>query len=348
VSILLYLTVTAGDRASRVEWFFIGLALGWVVEVRQQNVTFALLPATYWLRLWITNRSGSPRDVWICLAAAGAGALVGYLPQIAMNVGLHGSPLIWPSKYVRLDWPPHVWRDLFSWDQGLFSWTPAMLPAVLGLAAALSDSHRRLLASIGCAIFTLNVLLIGSLSYGPVLIGQRYLVNCVPFLILGLGVVFEALGADGSRLRVAVAACVLALVVVWNINLETMAVYGGIDRRGSITAFELARHQIVTAPNYWIRHLQGESISRTCFSVVDGFRVGLQGHMMTLAKSGVALGATIVGTWATATLARTVGRAVPRSRWQPSIRAVCSMAVLIPVVVAAYWLWLGRPFEIFE
>jgi hypothetical protein len=107
---------------------------------------------------------------------------------MAMDISLFGRPLVVSRRYVRLhEWQPHVWMDLFSWHQRLFAWTPLILVATVGLIWAVYRPRTRLAASTGIVALSINVLLIGVLPYSPVFIGQRDLINCVPFFMVGLG-----------------------------------------------------------------------------------------------------------------------------------------------------------------
>src|SRR5581483_730110 len=99
--------------------------------------------------------------------------------------------------------------------------------------------ERRPLALLGLAVFAANVLLIGVLPYGPVLIGQRYLINCTPFFVLGLAGAAESVGVDHRNGRWAFVLGALAAFAIWNIGLDTLLVYGQIAGDGRFTVGEL-------------------------------------------------------------------------------------------------------------
>jgi len=342
VSVLLYLVFTRGVRADAGEWLFIGAVSGWAVATRQQNVSLAVVPAVYWFRLpcgygWRSGR-------WTALAATLTGAVVGFAPQMAMNVSLFGQPLMFQRHYVpHVDWPPHLWRDLFSRQCGLFAWTPLMLPACIGLIAAAAQPGRRTIAGLGMATLALNLLIIGVLPNGPVIIGQRYLINCVPFLALGLGVIFEWMGVDRTRNHAIGAGVLTAIAVLWNLNLDTLVVYNQIDRNVAFTLSELVRKELLVAPRYWTNHLRGLSINQPCFSLASELARGARGDLRALTKGIAAFLAVLSSAAGAVALARALSEPGRNATFrQLTLTTAAATALLLPATVALIWLSLGH------
>jgi hypothetical protein len=349
VASLVWLTVRGGATLDWRRWLIIGVLFGFCVATRQQNVTVALLPVAAWLRLW-RDRRADRRSILVAGGCASIGALIGFLPQIAMNLSLFGRPLAIHLQYVpRVDWPPHLWRDLFSRAHGLFSWTPLAAIAIVFLAIAARRPERRLTALVGLAVFASNVLLIGVLPYGPVLIGQRYLINCTPFFMLGLAAAAESLGVDRQNSRWRIALVALALFVLWNINLETLVVYGQIAGDGRFTVGELVWKQLAVAPRYWIRHVSGLSINQPCFSPLRALWDGAGGRVGPAIAGTAAILALVAGARLTTAIADAIiGWADGRSSRAQLTHTIAFVAAVLPVVVAGVWIWLGAPFDVFR
>jgi hypothetical protein len=342
VSLLVWVTVKRAWRSDARDWALLGVAFGWCVATRQQNVTLALMPIGCWIALWRHQRERR-RALLGCAAAAGVGAAIGYAPQLAINVSLYGRLFPWHPEYLpSVAWPPHVASVLFSSNNGLFSWTPLSAVAVAGLGAGAFSRRWRRIAWASLTIFFLNVLVVAVLPYGPVLIGQRYLINCTPFYGLGLAFLAEAARVE-SRWRFALCIGVLIVFAAWNLGLETLVVYGLIDRAGAFSFAELLRKQVFVAPTYLIRHAQGISINQPCFSPLQSLWLGVKGDAGSLLRGTLGIAAVAAGALLTARATDAIICADPE---RSSVNHLLLPFGLVPVMVVGVWLWLGAPFHV--
>ena len=237
----------------------LGLWLGLLVLVRYQNLTYALLPLAYALRL---ARTRSPAAAW---RAGGAAALTA-LAVLSLQ-GIHllrygssgGLPLGLAAQggrgltlaENRLDLAsPNFWRVLFSCQHGAFYWTPML---ALGGAGLLWAAWRHSWARVFLAVFLANVYLVGCLSggtnwSGDHAFGMRYLADCAPLLAAGLAAALAAgltrLSARGGH-RVAAAgvraaAALVALLVAANGLLVLAFSTGAIAHEGCVTYPQMA------------------------------------------------------------------------------------------------------------
>lgn len=195
------------------------------------------------------------------LVALGIGFALGFLPQvIAWRVVFGRWVVLNPYSFTsegHFDWgSPHFVDVLFSTNRGLFVWTPVAALGLWGLVRHLPKHCKR-----WAYCFLLNLLaqvyVIGSWSswQGSVSFGQRFLVNSVPGLALGLAALYEDLAGRWGRVPVLALGAAFAS---WNLVL--LARYGleEIPRQGSVSlrdlwlgqfsfVADLARH----APELW-------------------------------------------------------------------------------------------------
>jgi hypothetical protein len=330
----------AAARQTEREWLAIGVIGGVLVAIRQQNAAFLALPAMLLVRMLLSER----RPAWHVFrltAIAGAGFALGFLPQIAMNLALFGRPVVFHPIYLpSARWPPALWRDLFSARQGLFFWTPLMLVAVTGLVCAAWQRRHRLWASMALLAVGVQVVLVGIIPYGPNLIGQRYLVNCTPYFILGLAAAFEfiALRLRSRSPGRTIVYPVVVGAILWNIGLDTLVVRGLIDRWGPVPPTELLSKLITVAPLHLGDHLLGLSINQPSFSVFVQLGYGLNGDGWALLRATVAAFVLVASAaWMTRRASRWWDGS-PDPRFP---RAALVLLILLTVSAAATWLYLG-------
>jgi hypothetical protein len=244
--------IWAADRAARapsvVAWARLGLVVGLLALVRPQAAAVGLLFVPLAVRESWSRRA---RLSW--MLAAAAAALVGFVPQLvawkviygqwftstselqawAEQAGVRQQVLFRPSSWI----DPrslHLWDTLFSADSGFFTWSPAMLPGLLGLFFAIP--RFGLLATGGLLVFAVTAWFNGSVgTYGAGdSFGARRFDLVVPFVSMGFAVILSAL-----RARPLLApALVLAGAGLWNIGLIRLREEG---RRASSSQFRLTR-----------------------------------------------------------------------------------------------------------
>jgi hypothetical protein len=224
-----WLRARTGDRPS--PWCVTGIVAGLAATVRYQDALLLVIPALDLL----ASRNRRPREVIVCGLALGAGALVGVLPQLAVNYHLFGNPLAtgyfgegfthWRS--------PGLLYTLTSADVGLVRWAPIVAPALAGLVIGAHRGWPH--ARIGLVYVALQIYIVGSwffLSQGHAF-GNRMLVSCTVFFVVGLA---GALAHAGTRpqLRASIRAAGVFLV---GVNLLLMwlwsrGVIGPVGRLG--------------------------------------------------------------------------------------------------------------------
>lgn len=209
-----WLRARNGDRPAL--WFVTGLVAGVAATVRYQEATLIVMPGLDLLATKIRE----PRALMARGLALGAGALVGVLPQLAVNYHLFGNPFTtgyfgegfghWRS--------PWLLYTLTSSEVGLVPWAPIVALALAGLVLGARRGWPH--ARIGLILVGLQLYLVSSwffLSQGHAF-GNRMLVNCTVFFAVGLAAVLAAAG-QRPRWRAAIQA---AGVVLVGVNLLLM------------------------------------------------------------------------------------------------------------------------------
>ena len=114
-------------------YLLLGVLAGLVALVRWQDAIIVLLPLTesaYGLLTKKTTFAATAQRLGIMAAVM---ALT-FTPQILAWHAIYGELLLTPQGSDFMRWTnPQVLSVLFSWNHGLFSWTPGLLVAVCGL-----------------------------------------------------------------------------------------------------------------------------------------------------------------------------------------------------------------------
>jgi hypothetical protein len=241
VTAFLFLWHRTRAGRSLTVWGVLGLAGGLMLMVRWQNVVF-LAPlavdvcAGAWRALRESNRD---RLVGIArgAAAAGAGGVIGFLPQMYFWKVVHGGWLAVPHYQAGQQW----WDDsrmvdiLFLSNHGLFAWHPVLYLGVLGTPFLLRRDWR--FGGLLALTFLAQVYINGAVAtwWGGSAFGGRRFDGCTLFFVLGLAALLE-----GALRRPAVAtACVLAPFLVVNAVLMREMATGRLGTGEGISADRL-------------------------------------------------------------------------------------------------------------
>jgi hypothetical protein len=204
----------------------LGGVIGLAGLVRTQNLLFLLLPAGDLALEW---RRGRRAEVWLYLGVMVMAALLVFSPQMATWQTFYGSPFTVPQNLDFremkgagfMQWlSPALGRTLFSSFHGLFTWQPAALLGVLGLALFWRRDRRR--AGLALAGMALQIYVVASAGdwFGGEAFGPRRFDCLTPFLALGLA----ALASISRRRTWRVAAGVVgALLLAGNWILMMVA-----------------------------------------------------------------------------------------------------------------------------
>jgi hypothetical protein len=235
-SVALFLWYWHRTRARRTlpQWIVLGLFAALMVNVYYLNGVWLLIPAfdavsDYFqiISSGSAPRAGNtPRESFTTLFASHLTFVivfaVGMLPTLITRKIIYGGYLQtgYPGAH---EWfwtnpvPGSVW---FSSDHGLFTWTPILVPALIGLILFLRID--RTLAFYFLAVFAIfSYVLACYVNWdGISSFGNRFFISLGPAFIIGLAVLFDraARGCAGERKAFIAAALAVVLFAAWNVG----------------------------------------------------------------------------------------------------------------------------------
>jgi hypothetical protein len=210
------------------QWALLGVLAGFMSLIRWQNGLFALLPACDAIAMLVAGARRSDRSAIVHTVSAGAlftaCATVAFLPQMIAWHAIYGTWFAVSPVGPQIRWSdPHLSDILWSSRNGLFSWSPVLYPAAIGLVLV-----ARLTPSIGIPALAACALMIyfnaciqdwwGSAGFG----GRRF-DGLIPLFSLGLAAFGWQAAAITRRHPLRVVAAAGAVLVVWNLTLMSAA-----------------------------------------------------------------------------------------------------------------------------
>jgi hypothetical protein len=235
-SVALFLWYWHRTRAHRVlpQWIVLGLFAALMVNVYYLNVVWLLIPAFDAVSDYFQIISGPsaartgnvPRESYASLLTSHLtfviAFVVGMLPTLITRKIIYGGYLQtgYPGAH---EWfwtnpvPGSVW---FSSDHGLFTWTPILVLALIGLVLFLRIDRK--LAFYFLTIFAVfSYVLACYVNWdGISSFGNRFFISLGPAFIVGLAVLFNLTlrGWPNGRKAFISAALVVSLFAAWNLG----------------------------------------------------------------------------------------------------------------------------------
>jgi hypothetical protein len=175
--------------------------------------------------------------------------IAGFLPTLISKKIIYGGVLKFGYKEQWFWNSPAILKVGFSSEHGLFSWTPVLLLAVIGLFFL--SRIDRALGSYLLIVFVLYLYVIGCYEAwaGISSFGNRFFVSLTSIFILGLSALFDALARSWSeRSATVLARCTTAALILWNLGLIFQWGTHLIPARGPISWREAAYNQVAVVP----------------------------------------------------------------------------------------------------
>lgn len=216
--IALFLELWAEGPKSVREFATLGIVLGAAACVRWQNAVFGILLATSLV-------SHLRQKQWRPVVAFGAAAAIGVAPQLLTWKAIFdrfyiGVPL--GVGYVRWS-DPFITETLFSSRHGLFSWSPILLIAVLGLPGFVRRYPCTGLPLAGLVLLLTYVNASVSDWWAGGSFGARRFDSALPILALGLAsAIAYAVDLASRRPRAVVAGVMLVFILVNGLLMEQL------------------------------------------------------------------------------------------------------------------------------
>jgi hypothetical protein len=231
---------TRGERTIR-QWALLGAIAGFMALIRWQNALFALLPACDAIGALVAAARASDRPRMTRTLIGGAiftgCAVVAFLPQMIAWHSIYGTWLAVSPVGPQIRWSdPHLADILWSSRNGLFSWSPILYCAAIGLVV---------FAAARPAIGVPALLAVGVMTYfnaciqdwwGSAGFGGRRFDGLIPLFSIGAAAFGSSAAAMTRRHPLPVVAGAGSLLVLWNLALMSAA-QDGIVRIGESLSF---------------------------------------------------------------------------------------------------------------
>lgn len=253
------------ERRTWGQWVLLGLISGLMVDVYFLNGVLLIIPlAEAVARYARTLRESTPHPreglrlfgqhlMYVLFFA------VALLPTFISRLILYGSPI--KTGYPTVEgWSwgtPAFFSVLFSADHGLFSWTPIVLLAIIGLIL-FTRVDRSFAFYLILAVVAFYVVVAAYPFWdGRSSFGNRFFISLTTAFILGLATLFSWLSkAWNEAAAFRAATTTVALLIVWNLGLIFQWGTHLIPARGPISFREAAYNQVAVVPEVAFQQLK--------------------------------------------------------------------------------------------
>jgi hypothetical protein len=252
VSVFIWYWLRTRGNRSLWQWTVLGVIGGLMLNVYYLNGIFLILPLLESLgRHWAAFRSGDAQPTYAAMLkySVFVVALLGaFMPTLLTRKIVYGN--YFKTGYEDL-WvwnSPYLFKVLFSADHGLFSWTPIVVLAVVGLFLGKFD---RTLQRYSIIVFALFLYVVGCYKDwdGISSFGNRFFVSLTPLFILGLAALLDAFGRHGQETKlVLIGWGGTALLILWNLGLIFQWGMHLIPERGPVSWRVAAFNQFAVVP----------------------------------------------------------------------------------------------------
>ena len=251
------------------QWCLLALIAGLMLNVYYPNAILLTILAVEALREYAAafrRGTASGGSVWQLLTKHllfVAVVLLCLLPTFASRYIVYGSPFSTGyggyESVQNWSWrSPHFLAVLFSSEHGLFSWTPLLLLATVGLVLFKWREPRAGAPLLAAALAFYVFIACYPDWAGISSFGNRFFISLTPLFILGLSVLLQRVATlfRSQRAAVATATSVLAALILWNAGF--MFQWGAhlIPPRGPISWGEMIHNQFQVVPRQMAAHLE--------------------------------------------------------------------------------------------
>ena len=253
VALFLWYWEKTRNERTRLQWILLGLIAGLMMDVYYVNAVVLILPLLeslgHYQKTLFSRRARECVSLFLSNLMFLCAALVAFLPTLISKKIIYGS--YFDFGYTeRWDWTsPALLKVAFSAEHGLFSWTPIVVLALVGLF--LLAKRARTLAVYSLVTFAVYLYVIGCYQdwHGIASFGNRVFISLTAFFVLGLASFFDWLASTWNERRAWVAAtAATALLILWNLGMMYQWGTHLIPPRGPISWRDAAHNQFAVVP----------------------------------------------------------------------------------------------------
>ncbi|MGA8144859.1 MAG: glycosyltransferase family 39 protein [Candidatus Acidiferrales bacterium] len=251
---LWYWDHTRGDR-SWAQWAGLGALGGLMMDIYYPNAILLLFPLFESLPIYWKSLSGHDAKTFGGLFLKNVSftgvVLAAFTPTLITKKLIYGSYLNFGYKEHWFWNSPALLKVSFSAEHGLFSWTPIVVLAFIGLFFLWKyDRTLSLNSVVGFAIYVYFIGCFESWNGGSSF-GSRYCIPLTALFVLGLSAFFDRLSyatAPNQRRGTLLARTATAAFVLWNLGLIFQWGTHLLPARGPISWREAAYNQVAVVP----------------------------------------------------------------------------------------------------
>ena len=237
------------------QWVILGLLSGLMLNIYYINIAVLLFPLLESLRKYRQAWRAPPPQreavgrLFLANLIFSCVTLAAFLPTLITRQIIYGNPL--DFGYERSSWThPAIWQPLLSSNHGLLSWTPIVLPSLVGLF--LLRRYDGELATYSLATFAAMYYIVACHPdwHGISSFGNRFFISLTPLFVLGLAVFLQVCGRSFKRAQTAIAVSALAIaaLILWNLAFIFQWGTGLVPHMGPISWRQMAYNQVRVVP----------------------------------------------------------------------------------------------------
>lgn len=252
------------DNRNWRQWLALGAIAGLMIDTYYATVWTLILIlleslTSYW-QAWKNHSAGEFRALLGKHVLFAAATFVCFLPTVITRKILWGSYFRTGYREAWYWTSPAFFRVCFS-SHGVFSWTPILIPAVIGLFFL--RRYDKKLSYGMLATLLVFIYFIGCFESWHAIpsFGNRFFVSFTIFFVLGLAALFKELGERfHPRKTVLSIVAFSGLLILWNCGLIYQWAAHLFDQSGDVSWSHVAYNQVAVVPAQ-IAHLVRTSLA---------------------------------------------------------------------------------------
>lgn len=249
------------------QWSVLGIISGLMLDVYYVNGVLLIVPLIEslprYLNAFRTWRMGSFGRLFLQNSFFVLMVFIAFLPTLVTKKIIYGDYFNFGYHERWLLDSPALLKVAFSSEHGLFSWTPILFLAAIGMV--LLQKRDRLLSLCCVAALAIYLYAIGCYEdwAGISSFGNRFFVSLTVLFVLGLASLFDFLaGVLNERRANFLASGAISILILWNMGMIFQWGTHLIPARGPISWRDAAYNQVTVVPVRAVRTVEAYFLRR--------------------------------------------------------------------------------------